>query len=92
MKKRYTINIERTVELEINEKAITKKVLEEFSEVMWKVDVQDIISHIVYMVAVNDIIIRGEHFIEGLGPANKFGIKATVVEEAVNPGNPFEEV
>jgi len=84
MKKRYEVELVRVVEIEYDEKKITKKEAEIFSQCMWKADVEEIIQYIAGMSARDDLIIRKETFIEGLGRARDFGIEAKVVDESVD--------
>jgi len=83
MKRRYVMEIARVVSVEIDEKKITKDVIEGFSEVMWKIEgIEEIIRHIANLVGIDDTPIHGDVFIEGLGEAKDFGVKALVEDES----------
>ena len=92
-KARFEVDVERLVAIEIDEKKITKDVLEQFSAVMWKVHtVEEILIYIAHTVGTQDMTIREDSFIEGLGVAKDFGVKATVVDETTHVSRyPYDE-
>lgn len=81
MKKRVEILIRTEVDVEIDEKKISKEWLDEFSAYMWPVkSVDDIIKYVARYVTVNDQI--GEDgFIEGIGESSEIGLKTTLIDE-----------
>lgn len=79
--KKYEVEVERLVTVEIDETKFTPEFMEEYREHFDSSfdEIEDHIEHLGWLFAAGRIDGSEKEFIEGYGPANEMGIKFTEI-------------